>query len=210
MLVIIAAVGTVLFARNPGKILNRDILHGHAARIFIAQGQIALTIALRDLDSIVDIVDCHGIVENVADLATASTSLEICRQRRWVSRPHFDPRHVTGIAHSDVVHGDVLHNVSLTRVLTQRPHTDAVAAITVQVLHHNLRTVRFERHAIVAVIDDRVLDDNIARSIRVPAVRVLCDIAAGRVATDGDVVEDHIARVRNEVVPLRRVSQIQI
>lgn len=45
-----------------------------------------------------------------------------------------------------------------------------------EVLDQNLGTVGLERHAVVAIVDDTVLNDDVAATVRVPAIGVLCRV----------------------------------
>jgi hypothetical protein len=85
-----------------------------------------------------------------------------------------------------------------------------VAAIANQVLNNNVGAVGLEGDAIVTVVDMRVLDDHVVGTVRVPAVGVLSRVLALATAEDVDVVENDVARVGNECVPLRAVSEFQI
>ena len=85
-----------------------------------------------------------------------------------------------------------------------------MAAVADQVLNNDVGAVRLERHAIVAVVDVRVLDHDVVGTVRVPAIRVFSGVLALAAAEDVDVVEDHVGRVGNERVPLRTVSELQV
>jgi hypothetical protein len=85
-----------------------------------------------------------------------------------------------------------------------------VAAITDQVLNHNVGAVGLEGDAIVAVVNVRVLNNYVIGTVRVPAIGVLGRVLALATAEDVDVVENDVARVGNERVPLRAVSEFQI
>jgi hypothetical protein len=76
--------------------------------------------------------------------------------------------------------------------------------IAAQPLNHNVDASRLERYAVVAVVDDGVLYNNVARVERVPAVRVM------GLPADADIVKDYVLRVAHEVEPLRRVPEPQI
>jgi hypothetical protein len=66
---------------------------------------------------------------------------------------------------------DVLDNVNLARVLAEATDTDAVATVAGKVLDNNVCAVGLEGYAVVAIVDVRVLDDNIVRAISVPAAK---------------------------------------
>ena len=105
---------------------------------------------------------------------------------------------------------DVLYDVDFTGILSQATNTDAVAAVADNVLHEDVGAVRLEGHAVVAVVDDAVLDDNVGRAVCVPAVGVFGNVAGLAEPADRDVVEDDVGTVCNPVVVLRRVSEIQV
>ena len=62
----------------------------------------------------------------------------------------------------------------------------------------------------VSVIDHRVLNDDVAAAVSVPAVRVLGRVLALGEAADVDVVEHDIGAVGHEVVVLRAVAEDEV
>lgn len=62
------------------NILHDDVGDGQLGRELIASGEVLLTVALGDLDSVVDVVDGHGVVSDVVDTALAATALEVARK----------------------------------------------------------------------------------------------------------------------------------
>jgi len=62
----------------------------------------------------------------------------------------------------------------------------------------------------IAVVDNRVHDGYVLTAVRVPPITVSSLVLAPTRTGDIDVVEDDIARVGDEVVVLRAVSQNQI
>lgn len=105
---------------------------------------------------------------------------------------------------------DILNNVDLADVLSQGAYTDAMATIAVHVLNQNFGAVGLERNAVVSIIDYTVLDHDVRAAICVPAIRVLRLVLTGAVAADVEVVEDYVGTVGQEIVPLRRVSQVEV
>lgn len=85
-----------------------------------------------------------------------------------------------------------------------------MATVALQVLHQNACAVWLEANTIVAVVDDRVLDDDVGAPVSVPTVGILGLVVTLAVTTDCDVAEDNIAAVGNKVVVLGRIPQIQI
>ena len=85
-----------------------------------------------------------------------------------------------------------------------------MGAGAVQVLHEYVGAVRLERHTVVAVVDDAVLDHDVGAAIRVPAVSVLGRVLGARRAADADVAEHDVAAVGDKVVVLRRIPHVEI
>jgi hypothetical protein len=168
----------------------------------LAQRLIRLAVALVDLDGpvVVDVV--VELVRDVAHVARTAAAAEGRRLERVDAGPHLDARAVARVGHRVIVDVDVLDNVVLRRVLAQRPDRDAVAAVALQPLHHHVGAVRLERHAVVAVVDDRVLDHDAVGPVCVPAVRVLGCRARGAVHVDGDVADQQVGAVCDQVKPL--------
>jgi hypothetical protein len=73
----------------------------------------------------------------------------------------------------------------------------------VQVLDNDLGTVGFEADAIIAVVDDAVLDDDVGAAIGIPAIGVLRRTCALTGACNVDVVERNARAVCDPVVILR-------
>lgn len=85
-----------------------------------------------------------------------------------------------------------------------------MAAIAVHVLDQHFGTVGLEGDTVVAVIDNAVLNDDVRRTVRVPTICILRFVFAGRVASNVEVIEDDIRTVSQEVIPLRRVTKVEI
>jgi hypothetical protein len=85
-----------------------------------------------------------------------------------------------------------------------------VAAVADEVLHNNVGTVGLEGNTVVAIIDVRVLDDNVGAAVCVPTVGVLGRILAGAAAEDVNVGENDVSRVGDECVPLWAVAELQV
>jgi hypothetical protein len=150
------------------------------------------------------------IIRDILHMAPPAAALQITTQRRLRPRPHLDARAVRRRGHADVVHIYILNNIILARILSQRPDTDSVGPRTVQTLHHDVGAVRLKRDAVVAVVDDAVLDRDGRGAVRVPAVRVLCRIGVVCAAGDGDVVVDDVGGVYDDVEPLRGESHVDV
>lgn len=85
-----------------------------------------------------------------------------------------------------------------------------MAAVTDQVLHHDIRAVRLEAHTIVSVINMTVLNHHVATPIRIPAIRILCVVFTGTLPGNTYIAEHHIGAIRYEIVPLWGIAQIEI
>lgn len=170
------------------------------------------------------------------------------------------------VKHGDVVYEHVLDDVGLALVLAEGADGDAVRAVAVQILDEHVAAVGFEGDAVcsgiewnrqhqqvkfrricwnlerrrfgrtVAVVDHRILDDDVVGAVCVPAfkqlivsiklpsslgtytdicpknsppIRILRLIPTRTIPRDIDPVKQHVRRVRHQMVPLRRVPQLQ-
>lgn len=206
----VAGDGLVLAARLAVHVGDGDVADGERGWEFVAQRQVLLAVALRHLDRVVDVVDRHGVVGDVADAASASAALEVAGESGGRAGPDLDARAVGGVGHGNVVDVDVLHDVDLTDVLAKGADRDTVAAIAVQVLYNHVGAVGLERDTVVSIVDHTVLDDNVAAAVGVPAVGVLGRGVALAVSADGDVVVHNIGAIGHPVVVLWRVAQVQV
>lgn len=127
--------GLILLAGAAPEILKDDIGDGQGARVLQAERQVLLAVALVDLDGVVDVVDHHAAIGDVADAAVATAALQVARERRGRVGPHLDSRAVGRVVHRHVAHPDVLDDVVRAGVLAQRPDADAVRAVAEEVLH---------------------------------------------------------------------------
>lgn len=109
-----------------------------------------------------------------------------------------------------ITYVDVLDNINFAKVLAERADGYTVRTIAMKVLHNNVCAVRFERYTVIPIVDIRILNHDIRAPIRVPAICVLCNVLARTRARNVDVAEHNVRRVRNKVVVLWRISQLQI
>ena len=58
--------------------------------VFIAESQVLLSVALRHLDRIVNVVNGHSIVGDVLHDSRPSSTLQVGRECRCDARPYFD------------------------------------------------------------------------------------------------------------------------
>ena len=56
----------------------------------IAQSEITLSVALSDLNSIIDVLDGHSVIGNVLDASRATSALQVSRQSRGHAGPDLD------------------------------------------------------------------------------------------------------------------------
>jgi hypothetical protein len=192
------------------EVLDLDIADSQIRRELIAKRDVLLSVALRDLDRVVDIVNNHSIVGHILDFARTASALQILGKRGRSTRPHLDARTVGGVGHGDVGDVDVLHDVDFALVLAEGAHADSVRAVADQVLHHDVCGVGFERDAVVPIVDVRVLDNHVAAAVCVPAVGVLGWILALAAAEDVDAREQHVGGIGEQSVPLRAVAQVKV
>lgn len=113
-------VRAILGARRARQIRNEHISNRQRRGILQTQGDVALPIALRNLNRIVDIIDDHAVKGNVVDLARAAASLQVPRQGGRRVGPDLDARGVGGVVHADVGDVDVCYDVIFAHVLAER------------------------------------------------------------------------------------------
>lgn len=169
----ISRVRRIFLASSAVEVRHLDIADREIRRELVAEREILLPVALRDLHSVVDVVDEHAVVGDVVDATGTSTTLQVAGESSRRSRPDFDARTVRGVFHCDVGDEDVLDYVGLAFVLAKRADADAVASVAVQILNDHFGAVRLEANAVVAIVDDAVLYDNVGTAVGIPSVSVL-------------------------------------
>jgi hypothetical protein len=160
----------VLCTSSTMDILHDNVRNGQFGGELVACSQVLLTIALSNFNGVIDVVDTHGIVGDVVDASFATAALEVAGEGCGGAWPDFDAGAVAGVGHGDVVDEDIFYNVGFCGVLSERTDTDAVTAVALQVLHENVGGVGLEGDAVVAVVDHRVLDDDVVAAISVPSI----------------------------------------
>lgn len=60
---------------------------GKAYGVLIAQSEVFLSVALGDFNSIINVVDGHGVVGDVLDAARATSTLQVGRKGRGHTGP---------------------------------------------------------------------------------------------------------------------------
>lgn len=138
----------VLAAGRALEVAEDDIGNGERAGVLEAEGQVALAVALVDLDRVVDVVNGPVRVGDVVDAPVAASALQVAREGRGGVGPDLDARAVRRIVHGDVGHVDVLHDVVVADVLAQGANADAVAAIAEERLDQDVGGVGLEGDAI--------------------------------------------------------------
>ena len=103
-------------------------------------------------------------------MTQATTAIQQVLERGLDTGPDLNAGAVTGVGYRDVVDVQVLDDVCLAFVLAQRSHANTVQAGIVEVLHNNIGAIGLKRDTVVCIDDNRVLDDDAVRAVRVPAV----------------------------------------
>lgn len=206
----VTSIRLVLCAGDTLQVLDLDVADGQGGGVLVAESKVALAVALGDFNSVVDVGDGHGVVGDVVDTTASSATLKVARELGCAAGPDLYSGHVGGVEHGDVVDEDVLDNVDLADVLAEGADTDAVRAVAVQVLDEDFGAVGLEAHAVVAVVDDTVLDDNVAAPVGVPSVGVLGGVVALAVPANVDVAVHDVGTVGDEVVPLGGVAEVEV
>lgn len=140
--------GLVLGAGDALEIVEDDIGDGQRAGVLEAEGQVALAVALVDLDRVVDIVNGPVRVGDVVDAPVAASALQVARQGRGGVGPDLDAGSVCRIVHGNVGDVDVLDNVIMADVLSQRADADAVATVAEERLDQDVGRVGLEGNAV--------------------------------------------------------------
>lgn len=78
-----------------------------------------------------------------------------------------------------------------------------MGAVALHTLHDDVCAVGLERHAIIAIIDVRILDDNRVASKRVPSITIFGRIFALTLHSNVDIAHQDITTISDEVKPLR-------
>ena len=99
----VAADRVIRVRRGTVEVFEVDVGNGEAGRKLIAQGEVVLAVALGDLHGVVDLVDEHVFVGDVADAAGATAALEVAGECGGRAGPDFDASSVRCIVHRDVV-----------------------------------------------------------------------------------------------------------
>lgn len=116
--------------------------------------------------------------------------------------PDLDACAVCGVAQCVVVDVQVLYDVENARVLSEGAHRDAMRRVADETLNNNVGAVGLERDAVIVVVNVRVLDNDIVRSVSVPAVEVLSLVLRRGSRVNIDVRDEKVRAVGDEIVPL--------
>lgn len=79
----------ILLARLALKILEQDIRNRERRRIFEAEREVRLAVALVNFDGVVHVIDCYSIVRYVLHEARTASALEIAGERGGRVGPDF-------------------------------------------------------------------------------------------------------------------------
>jgi hypothetical protein len=152
----------VVFGRCRSPHVDKvDIRDGHVRRIQFAERLVRLAIALVDLDRPVVVDALVSLVRDVLHVSGTAPAGQDGLELRVHSGPDLDPGGVAGIGHRVVVDVYVLDDIVFFDVLAQRSDRDTVGTVAFQALHDDVGAVGLERDAVVRVIDDGVLDNDV-------------------------------------------------
>jgi hypothetical protein len=96
----------VFLAGSALEVPDGDVRDGQVGRGGVAQGNVLLAVALRDLDGVVDVVNGHAVVGHVGHFTQAAAAHQVARHSGLGARPHFDACAVGCVGHADV--GDLV------------------------------------------------------------------------------------------------------
>jgi hypothetical protein len=80
----------ILCRRVSIEVLEYDVGNRKRGRELETEGEIRLTVALVHFDGVVYVVDDHGVVGYVVDLAATAASLQVAAELGWQVRPDLD------------------------------------------------------------------------------------------------------------------------
>jgi hypothetical protein len=72
--------------------------------VLIAQSEVFLSVALGDFNSVINVLDGHGVVGDVLDAARATSTLQVGRQGRGHTGPDLDAGTVLDIVLAFALH----------------------------------------------------------------------------------------------------------
>lgn len=160
-----------------------------------AQRLILPPVALVDRDGAVAAAAAELVVRHVPDAAPPAAGVDGVAARDPVG-PDLEAGAVGRVGHGGVVHVQVLDHVDLPVVLAQGADRDAVRAGAGEVLDHDRGGVGLEGHAVVGVLDDRVLHDDVGAAERVEAVGVFdLDVGDAAAGVEVQVGQDDVGAV---------------
>lgn len=190
---------------GPGDILD---LHLGGVAVLIASGGVD---ALGDLDGKSDVNHLDVFEGDVLDQAAAAAAgVAVSARRLGHTLPGLDICAVLAVQAFDVLEGYVLHVVRRQGVLAQRSDGHAPGPVAGDILDEQVGGVSFDGDAVIAVVDDCVLDEEGVAVPRVVAICIDCAplIVAGGVnvqVRDGDVLA-----VRDKGCPELRLDNGQV
>lgn len=154
---------------GPGDIFNR-----HLGRVAELTASLRVD-ALRELHRQGDIHHLEVVEGHILDqTAAAAAGVAIAARRGGDTSPGLDVCAVDAVQTFHVFEAHVLHVVRRGGILTQRSDGHAPIRVTCDILDEQVGGVSFDCDAVIAVVDDRVLDEEVVAVPRVVAVRVDC------------------------------------
>lgn len=205
-----ANLGRVLGRRGALEVAKDNVGNGQRAGVLGAQRQVALAVALGDFNGIVDIVNEHAVKGDIVDTAVAAAALQVARERRGRVGPDFNAPAVGGAVHANVADPDILDNVVLADILAQAADRNTVAARARQGLDEHVGAVGLEGDAVVAVVDDRVHNGDVAAAVGIPAVGVFGNVGTRRCSRNRNVAKDDVAGIGDKVVVHGTEAQVEV
>lgn len=113
------------------------------------------------------------IVGHIPDVSFSAATTEAGLEISLGAWPDLDASTIGSIAQGDVEDVQVLNNVKAIGILSEGANRDAMRGVADQALNDDIGAVWLERDAIIVVLDEGVLDDDVVRNICVPAIQIL-------------------------------------
>lgn len=85
--------------------------------VLVAQSEVLLAVALGDLNSVVDVLDGHGVVGDVLHAAGATSALQVGRQSRRDTGPDLDASAILDVVSAYAPYCPLINPLQLTDAL---------------------------------------------------------------------------------------------
>lgn len=142
-----------------------------AYRILLAESDVRSPIALINLNRPNIILILKHIISDIPHISPTATSIRPVISG-GDSRPYLETGAIRRILHRDVENVEVLDDIHLADILAEGTDRDAVRAVALGILDHDGGAVGFEGDAVVGVVDDGFLNDDVGGAEGVEAVGV--------------------------------------